>query len=296
LALRHISRLWRAALVATLVVAALHEVRVWRRHAAAEAALLRRPAPAPLPDGDLDRDGLPDALEAALARRFAPIVILHPGDRVRPASIPWLLEKFGPPSAAQAGLPVALRAGSRDPRDWATYVHVYPRTDGDVNVQYWFFYAYNERPPFFDHDADWEHVTVRVTPGGQPRGVYFAQHWNCHPGVFRPWQSLRKDGDHPIVLSARGTHASYPDQESVVWLDAVSGCVRLQGCRDPIWRTAEAGGLVNVGERGQLLGSAGVRGALAFAGRWGGDGHFPGSRAAPHGPSHQPGFVSDGFR
>jgi hypothetical protein len=294
-ALRRIHRLWRIAVAVAFAFTLFHGIRAHSRHGGAHASLIRRPAPAPLAAGDADRDGLSDELEAELADRFAPVVILHPQDQTRPASIPWLLSHFGSPRTAQNGLPAALRPGSPDPRDWVTYVHVYPRTDGDINVQYWFFYAYNQTVAFFDHDADWEHVTVVVTPAGRPRGVYFAQHGDCSPGAFRAWSDVRKDGQHPIVLSARGTHASYPDQASVVWFDRVSRCEGVDGCRDPIWRTNEAGGLVNIGERKALLGSAAVQDALAFGGRWGGRGRFLVSRAAPRGPSHQHGFAVDGY-
>jgi hypothetical protein len=294
-ALRRISRLWRIALAAVFAFALVHAVRVRKHHAIAHASLIPRPAPLPLASGDEDRDGLSDELEAELADRFAPIVILHPQDGMRPASISWLLSHFGPLRAAQNGLPAALRTGSSDPRDWVTYVHVYPRTDGDINIQYWFFYAYNQTVAFFDHDADWEHVTVVVSPSGHPRGVSFAQHGDCSPGAFRAWSNVRKDGDHPIVLSARGTHASYPDQASVSWFDRVSRCQGVDGCHDPIWRTNQAGGMVNLGERRALLGSAEVRDAMAFGGLWGGRGRFLVSRAAPRGPSHQHGFAVDGY-
>jgi Vacuolar protein sorting-associated protein 62 len=294
LAVRQAHQLWRAALAATAAFLLAYALRV-RSHPGAHASLIRR-APAPLAVGDLDHDSLPDELEERLAARFAPIVVLHPRDATRPASIPWLLSRFGQPAAAQGGLPVALRPGSADPRDWTTYVHVYPRTDGGINVQYWFFYAFNANPPFFDHDADWEHVTVRVTAQGQPVGVYFAQHGDSSPGVFRAWGDVRRAADHPIVLSARGSHASYPDQSSVRWFDSVSRCATLDGCGDPIWRTDESGGLVNVGEPRALLGSDNVREALAFGGRWGADAHFPRSRTAPPGPFHQSGFVVDGFQ
>ncbi len=264
-------------------------------HQAARASLTLPSPPHALLVGDADRDGLPDVLEAALAARFAPAVILNPQDHTRPISIPWLLAKLGRRDAGQDEFPAALRSGSSDPRDWVTYVHVYPRTDGEINIQYWFLYAYNERPPFFDHDADWEHVTVVVEPNGRPRGAFFAQHRNNNPGVFRPWSELRKVGEHPIVLSARGTHASYANHDSLAWYEAASDCTGLERCGDPIWPTWEAGGLLNVGERGALLGPAAVRDALAYAGRWGGEGHFPRSRAAPPGPSHQRGFTADGF-
>ncbi len=114
--------------------------------------------------------------------------------------------------------------------------------------------------------------------------------------MFRPWSELRKVGEHPIVLSARGTHASYADHDSLAWYEAASSCTGVERCDDPIWPTWEAGGLLNVGEPGALLGPTAVRDALAYAGRWGGGGHFPRSRPAPQGPSHQRGFTADGFQ
>lgn len=264
------------------------------RHSARASIAPRRPPRALIAD-DADHDGLPDALEAALATRFAPIVILDAHEANRPASIGWLLARIGRTDPGTSGFPAWLRPGSPDPRDWVTYVHVYPRTDGFINVQYWFFYPYNDGPLFFDHDADWEHITVEVDPSGEPRGVAFAQHGNNHPGVFRAWPIARKVGEHPVVLSARGTHASYPDQSSLNWFEHVSACTAVAGCADPIWRTWDAGGLVNVGERGAQLEAGGFRQALAYAGRWGGAGEFLRSRPAPRGPLHQRGFVIDGF-
>ena len=292
---RHLARPARAALAAIFLVALIYGTKA-PGHTAAHASMARLRPPPALAAGDADRDGIPDALEAALAARFAPIVVLDARDRTRPASIPWLLARFGSPAAARDGLPAALRPGSGDPRDWVTYVHVYPRSDGGINVQYWFFYAYNESLLFFDHDADWEHITVVVGSDGNPRGVAFAHHTNSTHGDLRPWSEIRAVGEHPVVLSALGTHASYPNQDAVGWLDRVSGCAQVEGCADPIWRTWQAGGLVNVGERDAIVGSAGVRAALAYAGRWGGQGHFPRSRPSPPGPLHQGGFVVDGLQ
>lgn len=280
-----------------------------RGHVVRSAAAATR-APEPLGEGDADRDGIADAVEAELAQRYAPVVILDPGEQNRPASIDWLAARLpgrAPASRGQAlGLlltrlgshggdhfPPEVRAGSNDPRDWVVYVHVYPRVDGGVSLQYWFFYPFNHAPlALFDHEGDWEHVAVELRPNGAPRGVSFAQHSNNDPGAYRPWSDVRKQGDHPIVLSARGTHASYPDPASAAWFDRTSACAKVEGCADPIWRTWEGGGLVNVGERGAVLGA---REALAYAGRWGGEGHFLRARAAPRGPVWQHGFHAGGF-
>ena len=171
-----------------------HGVRRRDRSPGGTAAAAVR-GPRPLALDDADQDGLPDTLEAALAARFAPAVILDPQEANRPASIAWLLSRIGGVGRLdtdRGSFPAEVRAGSADPRDWVTYVHVYPRTDGRINIQYWFFYTYNEGPLFFNHDSDWEHITVDVDPSGVPRGVYFAQHGNNSPGVYRAWNQVRK--------------------------------------------------------------------------------------------------------
>jgi len=272
------------------------------RWAGAGAAHVR---PRPLTAGDADGDSLADDEELALAARYAPIVVLDPMDRYRPASVDWLLARLpvrdGSPrarlaaalGAPRAALPDVLRAGSSDPREWVTYLHVYPRADGGINVQYWFFYPYNDGFLFFDHEGDWEHVTVHLDEERRPRELMFAQHGNNRPGESRSWEAARRDGDHPIVFAARGDHASYPDRASAPWFERVSPCAALSGCGSPIWRTWEAGGLVNIGERGALLVT---EGAFAYDGRWGGAGSWFGIGSAPRSPPHQPrSFQSAGF-
>jgi hypothetical protein len=256
----------------------------------------------PLERDDADRDGLPDSLEAELAARYAPAIILAPQERNRPASIDWLLARIAPTNLGvdvarellagrfdfgRKDFPDEVRAGSGDSRDWVTYVHVYPRADGGINLQYWFFYPYNDGPLFFDHEGDWEHVTVELDHAAAPRAVDFSQHANNDPGVYRDWSAVRKLGDHPIVLSARGTHASYPDQASTAWFETVSRCRGIDGCPDPVWRTWEAGGLANLGERDAVTRTCET---LTYRGRWGGDGRFLRSRPAPRGPFQQRGF------
>src|SRR5690606_16987061 len=158
-------------------------------HSFCSPEISRAPGPAPLAVGDADRDGIADALEDELALRYAPIVVLHREDRNRPASIPWLLARANvfehrSSDTAFAGIadlaltggsriPEPVRSGSPDPEDWVVYTHVYPRADGGTNVQYWFFYPFNDGPLLFDHDIDWEHLTVRLDASGAPVGVDF---------------------------------------------------------------------------------------------------------------------------
>ncbi|HLK92039.1 MAG TPA: hypothetical protein VKZ18_19260 [Polyangia bacterium] len=295
-----------AGLVAAAAMLSFAPARPPPRTDGRAVACAARSRPRALASGDADRDGLADDEESALAARYAPVVVLDPGDRYRPASVDWLLARlpaggasprdrlaaaFGHPRAA---LPEALRTGSADPRDWVSYVHVYPRADGGINLQYWFFYPYNDGFLFpFDHDGDWEHVTVHLDEERRPRELMLAQHGNTRPGAIRAWESLTREGDHPMVLSARGGHASYPDGASAPWFERVSPCVRLAGCGSPIWRTWQAGGLVNIGERGALFDADG---AFAYDGRWGSDSSWFRVSGAPHSPPYQRrSFQSAGF-
>lgn len=275
-----------------------------------EVATRARSAPAPLAEGDSDHDGLSDAAEAAWAERYAPVVILDKDDWNRPASIPWLLSRSdmlgdgtshvavaglagaGPlPSGKVTPLDRATRHGSDDPKDWTTYVHVYPRTDGGVNIQYWFFYPYNDGPIFFDHESDWEHLTVRLDAKGEPLGVDLARHEHNDPGLYRSWDNTRKEGDHPVVLSARGSHATYADPADVPWFEYAGACGDLQACEHPVWRTWQGGGLEDLADRGT---EDPVQRAVAFDGRWGMTGLIPGT-SAPRGPRYNPGFCVAGY-
>lgn len=245
---------------------------------------------APLDEGDLDEDGLLDTEEDELARKYAPLVILDRRDENRPASIPWLLQRTHVAPGPGFEMPAAVRGGASDPRDWTAYVHVFPRADGGVNLQYWFFYPYNDGPLFFDHDSDWEHLTVRLDAKRRPLGAYLARHTDDHPGPFRAWSRLHRSGNHPVVLSALGSHATYADASDVAWYDSASSCVDPKKCSDPMWRTWEHA--ENVGESFHPLVSSD---AFAYAGRWGSEHFFPGT-SAPFGPLHHRGFCAGGSR
>jgi hypothetical protein len=64
----------------------------------------------------------------------------------------------------------------------------------------------------FDHQSDWEGVTVVVDGGGAIQAVHYAAHADV---VSYTWTQLRAKWHadargHPQVYIARGTHAAYP--------------------------------------------------------------------------------------
>jgi hypothetical protein len=127
----------------------------------------------------------------------------------------------------------------------AIYVHVVPGDGADDNLvylDYWWYLSYNQArsaagascgaglvipgKTCFDHQSDWEGVTVVVDRTGKepvPVAVQYAQHSDV---VSYPWDYLRRiwqgeayrplvrgvddASDRPLVFVARGTHASYP--------------------------------------------------------------------------------------
>ncbi len=275
--------------------------------------------------GDANANGVDDAVEEALLHRFAPVVLLAPGERARPANVDWFLARasLGADGDREPKLRVtqasllgdvdavvravhrgvarlrphrAARPGSADPHDWVTYGHVYRAEGGGVLVQYWFFYPFNDAHWIFDHEGDWEHVTVKLDGAGRPLGAWYARHDHCAPGRWFAWDALQREGDHPVVLSARGTHASYADADDVPFYD------RACTTRDPadaaahgcaIWRTwaSDTGGVVNTGPRDHPRAGATF---VAWPGQWGTIGWMGRDTGGPPGPAYQAGWCSQG--
>jgi hypothetical protein len=133
---------------------------------------------------------------------------------------------------------------------------------------------------------------VRVDREGSPLGLYLAHHKEDNPGTYRAWSRLRRDGDHPVVFSARGTHATYAGRDDLPWFESIGECEDLAQCAAPVWRTWEGGGLADLGERARprLL-----EGVMDYGGPWGATGILPGT-SAPVGPTHASGFCHAGFQ
>lgn len=75
-------------------------------------------------------------------------------------------------------------------------------------LQYWQFYVFNDW--YNRHEADWELVVVRVGRAGDgwaPIGAAYSSHFGGH---WRPSGEVQwRDGTHPVVYVARGSHAQY---------------------------------------------------------------------------------------
>ena len=95
----------------------------------------------------------------------------------------------------------ASKAGSIG---YYAYVHIV--TGGSTTViQYWLFYAYNNGP-LNNHQGDIEVVEIFLDASGNPQKALYSQHG---AGENAGWGDVEKNGDHPVVYVAQGSHANY---------------------------------------------------------------------------------------
>jgi len=246
---------------------------------------------------DADGDGLDDAQEVALAAAHAPVLYFHPAETYFPTTVQYalnnsVLERYvsegqsllvdATPTAAELAQYATPADPATNPGDifylnnskgtvrddagiHAAYVSgtygdtVYVRATQDgslVVVQYWFYYAFN--PGTWNrHEGDWEMVEV-VLSGGQPSHAGYSQH---QAGERMAWSDVEREGLHPKVFVARGSHANY--------LREYQGRFGIAGdevsAAGPAWRPGDYA-LVNVGE---LTAPSPGQEWLRFAGRWG---------------------------
>lgn len=262
---------------------------------------VHRPRPlapgGPVTASDADGDGIEDVEEERLLRRFAPIAVLAEDEPALPSSVGWVQRRaaLGAGAVRFMGLLTAPRAfaddtrrGSARPEEWKVYGHAYRRADGGVALQYWFYYPFNDAYLWFDHESDWEHVTVELDPSGVPVSLAAAAHHDNDPGPRTPWHALQVEAGHPVFFVAAGTHASYALRDQVpVWERiAAPGHERR-------WTIGTNGaGLVNVGERGRPRPNGEGSFVLGYEGFWGSALPAIGS-SAPFGPPFQRSFCVD---
>jgi hypothetical protein len=125
------------------------------------------------------------------------------------------------------------------------------RADGQLWLQYWFFYYYNDvtlGAGIGLHEGDWEMVQLLIDESVDPpapESVVYAQHDSASE---RGWDQVRKaDGrpDTPVVYSARGSHGSYFEAglyDTAAWFDIADGdgpsvehALEIVGDNSPPW-------------------------------------------------------------
>lgn len=247
---------------------------------------------------DRDGDGIDDGLERALLERHAPIAVLSDEESAWPSSVAWVRDRvplvssgptFRGTVIAAAAFAGEVRQGSERTADWTVYGHAYRRRDGGIELQYWFYYPFNDGHLFFDHESDWEHVSVELDASGRPSAFAAAAHHDNAPGSRTAWAEVSREGERPLFFVATGTHAAYAQRDDAPFWERMPA----EG-RERRWRVGENGSrLVNVGERGRPLGGRTEEAFFVeYPGLWGAAVPVFGS-SAPMGPPFQRAFCVD---
>jgi len=136
-----------------------------------------------------------------------------------------------------------VQKGNVDKAPYYVHIRRAPDRDDQWDIQYIFFYPYNGKlglqkkgikdlANFIDnvvgsgllgnHEADFEHITVRVNDAADTiEKIYFSAHYHegawyyrKEPGYTDGFMLESRQGEnqatHPIVFSAKNSHASYP--------------------------------------------------------------------------------------
>ena len=178
----------------------------------------------------------------ALLARHAPILVLHPAERLRPVPVDGFLadsDLMAPTGTGWAKVEAPLPVGGAQYRldqracraiEGPTAISCYAstqaahgagpvaygvafRADGRIALQYWLWYPYNVYSPTVPpgelwqvHEGDWESVSVILDARGKPLLAGYSQH---SEGRRREWAKVSKVGSRPRVFVALGSHANY---------------------------------------------------------------------------------------
>ena len=219
---------------------------------------------------------IPSAVEIVLGRRN--IVLRGPGDDAG-SPAPTAADLFGkgaewsldyPGSPFDPGCTYARDAialGQGDPA--VAYAHIVTQPDAprQLALQYWFFYYFNQ---FNDlHEGDWEMIqlvfdasTAAEALDQEPVWVGYSQH---DGGERAGWDDdkLEREGTHPVVYPAAGSHANYFSSELWLGRSASEGF----GCDDTTGPSQRIVPEVRV--VGEPSGPDAADAWLAFEGNWG---------------------------
>jgi hypothetical protein len=245
------------------------------------------------------------------------VLVLHPTEQVRPASVDGFLavsdvQRPGPAGWEATGgpLPVGgadhrldqrLCRATDGPAATGCYVAaeathasrpvVYGaafRARGRIELQYWIWYPWDPYSPTVPpgelwqvHEGDWEAVAVIVDRAGKPLVVGYSQHGE---GVRRDWKTAPKRGVRPIAYVALGSHANYPtvgiQRFDPRVVDPLFISIIRQNRHEPVDHTGRGAAIVPALVRV----SATTPAWMTFAGGWGEDSYLrvPGGEPAAY--------------
>jgi hypothetical protein len=256
-----------------------------------------------LPTGQAE--GAPPLTEAQAVKAYAPLVKLHPGEKHLPMNpgdfIAGSRLRYDQPFADHQETdqvdPAKLGSGgyvykghtTNEPRDkntdgWfleltnetlrngtGTGANALYRFVPGESLTWWFFYGYSNSEGPINHEGDWERISVQLGPDNRARTVAYWRH-NGHCAI--PWKDVpRVNGTHPVVYSALGDHASYPNA-GVTTVDFFGTDRRADGGRQ--WNLAA---LPKVNLPGQSW--------FGYTGAWGEIGNSE-HTTGPQGPAAKP--------
>lgn len=131
------------------------------------------------------------------------------------------LPRFKLPQDVRASAIDAYEASQGKDRNY-TYYYRAMKQAGYLDLQYWFFYPYNDWAGgyngFNDHEGDWEgfHVFFKLDGGNHPiEPPAYVCYLGHHSRITKPWDhsDIEKIGTHPVIYVAAGSHASYPESK-----------------------------------------------------------------------------------
>jgi hypothetical protein len=195
----------------------------------------------------------------------------HHGDQIR--SNDNARPKDGAGDGGNEGFFLDLDNSKHESEGPGTNSPVYYEAVEGRYITYWFFYAYNAGPTpggIDNHEGDWERIVVRLNENNRATAVAYYQHTGHEE---KRWRDVPKQGSHPLVFSAKGSHASYasPGDKD---LGVPFGVVQDHAGRGAKWQTWQ--NLENVraqdwygyggawGEVGNIKETTGPQGPSAF--------------------------------
>ncbi len=153
----------------------------------------------------------------------------------------------------------------------AVYAHVVgdPSHPGQLALQYWLFYAFNDWNNL--HEGDWEMIQLvfpaddaREALSTEPEKIGYSQHEGAEEAAWDDDKLERVDGSRPVVYPAAGSHANFFEEALFLGNSAEQGV----GCDDTTGPHRE----LNPAVRTIPSDSSAARQAfpwIAFEGRWG---------------------------